>query len=190
MASNKDIIFTEGPTDEDYLSAALKAFQSSGEYSDLAFEFMPCGGASQLECLSKRFIPKSGQTLFAFWDWDDAGEKAMKKIFDKFNTKEDFPRACKANNVWFAFYPRRKRAKAGWPDGFNVEDYFIKTILKRYFLSFSSLNTLLSKDTFKQKLAKDCRDGKYSYKDLRHFHLVFDLIKEIEQADQRGEQQI
>lgn len=190
LASHKDIIFTEGPTDEAYLSAALKAFQCSGEYPDLAFEFMPCGGASQLECLSKRFIPKPGQTLIAFWDWDKAGENAMKAIFKNSFTKETFPRARKANNVWFAFYPRRKRAKAGWPDGFNVEDYFIKTILKRYFLSFSSLNTLLSKDTFKQKLAKDSRDGKYSYKDLRHFHLVFDLIKEIKQADQRGEQQI
>ena len=190
LASNKDIIFTEGPTDEDYLSAALKAFQSSGEYSDLAFEFMPCGGASQLECLSKRFIPKSGQTLFAFWDWDDAGEKAMKKIFDKFNTKEDFPRACKANNVWFAFYPRRKRAKAGWSDGFNVEDYFTKTTLCHYIHSFSSLNEIVSKDDLKDLLKKDCIAGKFTHQQLRHFHLVFDLIKEIKQADQRGEQQI
>ena len=66
----------------------------------------------------------------------------------------------------------------------------VKAIVKRYFLSFSSLNNLMSKDTFKQKLAEDCKSGKYSDKDLRHFHLVFDLIKDIKQAEQKGDEKI
>ena len=190
LASNNDIIFIEGPTDEDYLTAALKVFQDNNEYPDFAFEYMPCGGASQLEKLSKKFVPKPNQMLFAFWDWDDAGERAMRTIFGNNLTKDKFGKARKMNNVWFAFYPRRKRTNIGWSDGFNIEDYFIKTIVKRYFLSFNSLNNLLSKDTFKQNLAKDCKNGRYDYKDLRHFHLVFNLIIEIKQAEQDGKVQI
>lgn len=190
LASTNDVIFIEGPTDEDYLSAALKVFQENGEYLDLAFEFLPCGGAGQLDNLSRKFVPKSNQILFAFWDWDDAGEKAMKTIFGEEFTKNNFGKARKKNNVWFAFYPRRKRTRFGWPDGFNVEDYFIKAIVKRYFLSFNSLNNLLSKEKFKQNLAKDCKRGKYNYKELNHFHLVFNLIQEIKQAIREGKDKL
>lgn len=190
LASSDDIIFIEGATDEDYLKAALKVFQDEGEYPGVSFEFMPCGGASQLDNLSKKFVPKPNQMLFAFWDWDDAGEKAMKVIFGDAFTKESFGRARKKDNVWFAFYPRRKRPRFGWPDGFNVEDYFIKTIIKRYFLSFNSLNTLLTKETFKHNLARDCKGGKYNYNELRHFHLVFDLIMDIKQAASEGKDKL
>lgn len=186
LASNNDIIFTEGPTDEDYLTASLKTFQSSGKFLNMAFEFLPCGGATQLHTLTNKFVPKANQMLFALWDWDDAGEKAMKKIFEDGTNKDNFGRARKKNNVWFAFYPRRVRAKIGWPDGFNVEDYFIKSIVKKYFMTFTSLNSILSKDTFKKKLAKDCREGKFNEKDLRHFQLVFELVEEIKQADLDG----
>lgn len=190
LASNNDIIFIEGPTDEDYLAASLKMFQAGGKFANMAFEYLPCGGAAQLQTLINKFVPKPNQMLFAFWDWDDAGEKAMQKIFGDQTTRFNFGKAQKKNNVWFAFYPRRKRPRIGWPDGFNVEDYFIKAIVKKYFLSFTSLNNLLSKDTFKQNLAKDCRNGKFSEKDLCYFHLVFDLIEEIKHADFNGKNKL
>ena len=52
LASHDDILIVEGPTDETFISAALKCFQKQGKYVDLAFEYIPCGGASNVKaCL-------------------------------------------------------------------------------------------------------------------------------------------
>lgn len=185
LSSRKDVLFLEGTTDEFYIKASLDSYHKLSEYMDLSFEYVPCGGAAHLKILSEKFIPKQGQTLMAFWDYDRAGETSMQAIFgDKLN-RENFGKARKHGYVWFAFYPRRNRSKE-WSKGFNVEDYFTKTTLSKYIRSFSSLNEIISKDSLKDLLKKDCIAGNFSNKQLRHFKLLFDLIKNIKQAEEAG----
>lgn len=185
LSSRKDVLFLEGDTDEYYLKASLKSYQELSKYQELALEYVPCGGASHLKSLSEKFIPKQDQTLIAFWDYDREGEKSMQEIFCTDITRLNFGRARKKGYVWFAFYPRRGRKKE-WSKGFNVEDYFTKTTLGRYIHSFSSLNEIISKKSLKDLLKNDCIAGAFTHKQLRHFHLVFDLINEIRQAEREG----
>lgn len=185
LSSRKDVIFLEGDSDEYFIKAALKSYQTLSKYIALSFEYVPCGGASHLKKISEKFIPKQGQTLMAFWDYDQAGEQSMQAIFDKKITRANFGRAKKKGYVWFAFYPRRGRSKK-WSNGFNVEDYFTKTTLCRYIRSFSSLNEIVTKESLKKRLKEDSESGILTHQQLRHFHLVFDLINEIKKAEQEG----
>lgn len=189
LSSRKDVLFLEGDSDEHFIKAALTSYQTLSKYLDLSFEYVPCGGASHLKKISEKFIPKQGQTLMAFWDCDKAAEESMQAIFGKEKNRNNFGRAQKKGHVWFAFYPMRGSPKK-WSKGFNVEDYFTKTTLCRYIHSFSSLNEIVSKDALKDLLKKDCIARNFTHQQLRHFHHVFDLIKEIKQAEQRGEKQI
>ena len=133
--------------------------------------------------LQDRFTPKTDQMLFAFWDADNAGVDAMRKVFNDSYKKEDFGIARKTGNVWFAFYPSWRK---GIPN-FNVEDYFTKRVIRSYISSFESLIDIVSRDTLKKKMAKDCDDGQMSYRDLMHFNKVFELIRIIKHADAAGE---
>lgn len=183
LTSHKDILLLEGEWDEAYLTAAKRVFHQNGEYTDIDFACLPCGGADQLVRLQSRFTPKANQMLFAFWDADDAGIKAMRKVFNDNYTKEDFGVARKIGSVWFAFYPKWRK---GIPN-FNVEDYFTKRVIRSYITSFDSLVGIISRDSLKKQMAKDCDSGNMGYKELMHFNKVFDLIRQIKIADLKGE---
>jgi len=191
LASHNDILIVEGSTDETFISAALKHFQSKGRYMDLAFEFIPCGGASNVKRFAQKFTPKDGQTVIVLFDGDDAGVKSMKTIFD-LNLEKDsteyiksFGKARKELNVWFSFYPPyagRKNIR-----DFNVEDYFTCQLFRSYILKFSSLDTISGKVGLKRKLNDDCIDGKIKGKYFEKFSTLFDHIIAIKKADKKGE---
>ena len=183
LTSHKDILLLEGEWDEAYLTAAKKAFHNNGEFKDIDFACLPCGGAEQLGRLQSRFTPKANQMLFAFWDADDAGIKAMRKVFNENYSIESFGIARKTGSVWFAFYPRWRK---GIPN-FNVEDYFTKRVIRSYITSFDSLVDIISRDNLKKKMAKDCVNGCLGYRELIHFKKVFELIRRIKQAEAAGD---
>lgn len=183
LTSHKDILLLEGEWDEAYLTAAKKAFHNNGEFIDIDFACLPCGGAEQLVRLQNKFTPKAGQMLFAFWDADKAGIEAMRKVFNDNYRIENFGIARKSGSVWFAFYPRWRKDIPN----FNVEDYFTKRVIRSYISSFESLVDILSRDNLKKKMANDCDAGNMSYRDLMHFNKVFELIRRIKQADSLGE---
>ncbi len=185
LSSRKDVLFLEGKTDEYYIKASLDSYHNQSLYLNISLEYVPCGGAAHLKTLSQKFMPKPKQTLMAFWDYDNAGETSMQEIFGNSFNRSNFGKARKKGYVWFAFYPRRNRSKE-WAKGFNVEDYFTKQTLSKYIRSFSSLNEIISKDSLKDLLKKDCIAGNFTHQQLRHFKLLFDLIQEIKQAEIDG----
>lgn len=193
LSSQKDVLFLEGTTDEYYIKASLDSYHKKSKYLNLSFEYVPCGGASHLKTLSEKFMPKQGQTLMAFWDYDKAGEASMQAVFGKDLNLKNFGKAQKKGYVWFAFYPRRRRPDGSteWKKGFNVEDYFTKTtLMNKYIRLFSSLNEIISKDSLKDLLKKDCIEGNFAHKELRYFSFLFELIIEIKKAEQEGRSQI
>src|SRR5699024_2031262 len=128
LSSHDDILIVEGPTDETFISAALKYFKNKGRYLDLSFEFIPCGGASNVNAFAQKFTPKEGQTVIALFDGDDAGVKSMNQVVpctlgkkQKWNIK-NFGKARKNRHTWFSFYPPYAHRKN--IENFNVEDYF------------------------------------------------------------------
>ena len=187
LSSNKDILLVEGPTDVSYIQAALKCFHKNNEYTELDFEYIPCGGAAAIPDFFVKFIPKEGQIVFAFFDADDAGEKGMTKIipYQKQKPNDDRKRwdantfkPRRKGYVWLAFYPKpqRKRIRK-----FNIEDYFSRNVLTKYVLSFNSLDALQTKDTLKNKLAKDCDEGHLKESAFKNFQTLFDLIRKIKE---------
>lgn len=191
LASHDDILIVEGPTDETFISAALKYFKNNGRYTNLSFEFIPCGGASNVKAFAQKFTPKDGQTVIAFFDGDVAGVKSMKQLVpctaEKKTTWEDiksFGKARKNQHTWFSFYPPyagRRNIK-----DFNVEDYFTCQLFRKYILSFTSLDTIKSKDGLKGKLEEDCKKGKIDEKYYEKFSTLFDHILKIKEADRQG----
>ena len=186
LTSHKDILLLEGEWDEAYLTAAKKAFHEKGEYTDIDFACLPCGGAEQLVRLQSRFTPKAGQMLFAFWDADKAGVEAMQKVFNDKYKKDNFGIARKEGSVWFAFYPSWRR---NIPN-FNVEDYFTKRVIRSYITSFKSLVDIIQRDALKKKMAKDCETGQIGYREIMHFNKVFSQIRKIKQVDAAGETEL
>lgn len=190
LASHDDILIVEGPTDETFISAALKYFQNQGKYTDLAFEYIPCGGASNVKAFAQKFTPKEGQSVFAFFDGDRAGIDSMNKVVPctigrgKKWDIENFGKARKNRNTWFSFYPpyaHRKNKK-----NFNIEDYFTCTLFRKYIFSFNSLDTIKGKDGLKGKLEDDCKKGKIEDKFYKKFSTLFDHILAIKNADKMG----
>jgi len=80
----------------------------------------------------------------------------------KWNIK-NFGKARKNRHTWFSFYPPYAHRKN--IENFNVEDYFTCQLFRKYILSFTSLDTIRSKEGLKSKLDEDCRkeriNGKY-----------------------------
>lgn len=191
LASHDDILIIEGPTDETFISAALKYFKKNGRYTSLSFEFIPCGGASNVKAFAQKFTPKEGQTVVALFDGDDAGVKSMNQVIPctlgkniKWDIK-NFGKARKNQRTWFSFYPpyaRRKNIK-----NFNIEDYFTCRLFRKYILSFTSLDTIKSKDGLKYKLEEDCKKGKIDEKFYEKFSALFDHIVAIKEAEKRGD---
>lgn len=191
LASHDDILIVEGPTDETFISAALKYFKKNGRYANLSFEFIPCGGASNVKAFAQKFTPKDGQTVIALFDGDDAGVKSMNQVIPctlgnkiKWDTK-NFGKARKNQRTWFSFYPPYARRKN--IENFNVEDYFTCQLFRKYILSFTSLDTIRSKDGLKSKLEEDCKKEKIDEKFYEKFSTLFDHIVAIKEAEKRGE---
>lgn len=195
LASHDDILIIEGPSDETFISAALQYFQKKGRYVDLSFEFIPCGGASNVKAFAQKFTPKEGQTVIALFDGDGAGVKSMNEVIPPniFGKKQqwvvkNFGKARKNRNTWFSFYPpynHRKDIK-----DFNVEDYFTCRLFRKYILSFTSLDTIRSKDGLKKKLEEDCKQGKIAGKYYEKFSTLFEHINAIKNADKLGKTEI
>lgn len=173
------------------ISAALKCFQKQGKYVDLAFEYIPCGGASNVKAFAQKFTPKEGQTVIAFFDGDKAGESSMNNVIPctlSGKTQWDvgnFGKARKNGNTWFSFYPpyARRRNK----EHFNVEDYFTCKLFRKYIFSFSSLDTVKGKEGLKSILDKDCKKGNIDSTFYEKFSTLFDHIKAIKDAEKAGQ---
>lgn len=127
----------------------------------MSFEFIPCGGASNVKAFAQKFTPKDGQTVVALFDGDDAGVKSMNQVIPCTLGKKikrdikNFGKARKNQRTWFSFYPPYVRRKN--IENFNVEDYFTCQLFRKYILSFTSLDTIKSKDGLKGKLEEDCK---------------------------------
>lgn len=187
LASHDDVLLVEGPSDITFIKGALGYFHSQGKYTDLSFEYIPCGGASHMKEFSSIFKPKEGQMVIGFLDGDRAGRESMCKIIKnpvngakEWDIKK-FGKARKKGNVWFSFYPAWKRKKNA--ENFNVEDYFTCTLFRKYILSFSSLDTIKNKDGLKSILEKDCKEGNISPKFYEKFSTLFDHILRIKDAE-------
>lgn len=186
LASHDDILLVEGASDITFIKAALSYFHSQGEYKDLSFEFIPCGGASHMKNFSSKFKPRGKQMVIGFLDGDRAGRESMDKIVkNPKGAKEwsikDFGKARKEGDVWFSFYPVWKGKRNA--QNFNVEDYFTCTLFRKYILSFSSLDTINGKEGLKRKLEEDCKKGKIEPKFYKKFETLFDRIQEIKEAE-------
>lgn len=190
LASHDDIVLVEGASDIVFIKAALDYFKSLGKYTDLSFEFIPCGGASHMKDFATIFKPKDGQMVFGFLDGDKAGRESMHKVIkcpDKDATEwkvKKFGKAKKSGDVWFSFYPVWKGKKNA--DNFNVEDYFTCHLFRKYIFSFSSLDTIKGKEGLKSKLEDECKKGNISPKFFEKFSTLFDHIKLIKNAETNG----
>lgn len=194
LTSHDDILIVEGPTDETFIQAALSYFKKKGRYTNLSFEFIPCGGASNVKAFAQKFIPKNGQTVIALFDGDDAGIKSMNYVVpcslgkkEKWNIK-NFGKARKNQHTWFSFYPPYARRKN--TENFNVEDYFTCQLFRKYILKFSSLDTIKGKEGLKNILERDCKEGNIDDKFYNKFSTLFDHIIEIKNAEQQGKTNI
>ena len=189
LASHDDILIVEGPTDETFISAALKYFKKNGRYTNLSFEFIPCGGASNVKSFAQKFTPKDGQTVIALFDGDDAGVKSMNQIVPCTSGKKkewnitNFGKARKNQHTWFSFYPPYARRRN--INNFNVEDYFTCQLFRKYILSFTSLDTIKGKNGLKNKLEEDCKKGKIDEKFYEKFSTLFDHILLIKDAEKK-----
>jgi hypothetical protein len=189
LASHDDILIVEGPTDETFISAALKYFKKRGRYTNLSFEFIPCGGASNVKAFAQKFTPKDGQTVIAFFDGDNAGIKSMSQVIPctldgkKWDIK-NFGKARKHKNTWFSFYPPYAHRKN--KENFNIEDYFTCQLFRKYILSFSSLDTIRGKDGLKSKLEDDCKKNEINERFYEKFSTLFDHIVAIKEAEEQG----
>lgn len=183
LASHDDILLVEGTSDITFINTALTYFHSQGKYTDLSFEFIPCGGASHMKDFASIFKPKDEQMVIGLLDGDKAGRESMCKIIKAPGTgaKEwdikAFGKAQKSNEVWFSFYPVWKGKKNA--DNFNIEDYFTCTLFRKYILSFSSLDTIKNKDGLKSMLEKDCKNGKINPKYYEKFSILFDRKRPV-----------
>ncbi|CAA0224663.1 ATP-dependent nuclease [Tenacibaculum maritimum] len=178
LNSQNDILLIEGKTDETFLRKALSVLkQSTAEYSNLEFEYLPCGGADGVKLLADKFTPRAGQNIIALFDRDGAGWKAINGIFNETNKwkSSNFGDYKKCGDLTIMPYPKRNYFKGS---NFNVEDYFPKKILNKYALkNFKGLDSLVSKKDFKKSIETDCEN--FHNSDFKHFKKLFDLILKV-----------
>lgn len=190
LASHDDILLVEGSSDITFIQAALHFFHNQGKYTNLSFEFIPCGGASHMKDFASIFKPKGEQMVFGLLDGDRAGRESMNKIIQNPNASakewdiKKFGKARKKGDVWFSFYPAWKGKKNA--SNFNIEDYFTCALFRKYIFSFSSLDTIKSKDGLKSTLEKDCKKGDINPKFYDKFSTLFDHIIKIKEAEKQG----
>lgn len=181
LNSTNDILLVEGKSDETFLKKALEVLQKTEpRYSNLRFEYLPCGGAEGVKLMTKKFTPKMGQRIIALFDSDQAGWSAINKVFErgdnnKYNSS-NFNGYRKKGDIWVAMFPTRSHYRGG--ANFNIEDYFSKALLNKYVLNtFKGLDSIVTKDKVKKSLENDCIS--FSDDNFKHFKGVFDLILEI-----------
>ena len=188
LASNKDVLLVEGKTDEVFLSKALSYLQTQGKFLNMDFSYLPCGGASNVNELLQRFNPKKNQMMICFFDSDKSGWIEINKIFSREGANAfssiNYGKARKLGKIWFAPYPKPK-SKRGTI--FNIEDYFSRSIFLRYIMRFRSLDEIITKDSVKRSMERDCNSGKINGKHFEKFEFVFMLIDNIRTADKNGE---
>lgn len=187
LNSDKDILLVEGKSDETYLSKALQVLKglNPDKYSNLQFEYLPCGGANGVQLLTEKFQPKNGQKIIALFDSDKAGWESINRIIkdsnNRFN-KSNFGPYRKEGAIYIAIFPTRPAYRGG--ENFNIEDYFSKKLLNKYvFKEFKGLDSIVTKNAVKRALEKACINGDIPDEEFKHFHKVFDLILEIKQVN-------
>lgn len=183
LASNKDVLLVEGKTDEVFLSKALAYLQTKGNFCNMEFSYLPCGGASNVNEVMQRFEPKQNQLMICLFDSDKAGWEAINKIFGCDNNLYNFSNygmAKKFGKIWFAPYPKPCSKKC---TNFNIEDYFSRAIFLRYIMRFKSLDEIITKDAVKRSMESDCKNGTIKGKHYDKFEAVFTLIENIRKAE-------
>ena len=177
LNSNRDILLVEGKSDEIFLKKALEVLKRTElRYSNLEFEYLPCGGADYVKLLVDKFRPKVGQTIIAFFDRDEKGWKCINAalgVDDVYNST-NFANYKKRNDIWIAAYPIRSHFRG---TNFNIEDYFIKSVLHKYVNNYKSIHEMKTQKYVKDKLTLDCTN--FDPSEFRLFKKVFDLILEI-----------
>lgn len=187
LNSDKDILLVEGKSDETYLSKALQVLKGLNPdiYSNLQFEYLPCGGANGVQLLTEKFQPKNGQKIIALFDSDRAGWESINKIIKDSNNqlnKSNFGPYRKEGEIYIAIFPTRPAYRGG--ENFNIEDYFSKKLLNKYvFKEFKGLDSIVTKNAVKRALEKACIQGDIPDEEFKYFHKVFDLILEIKQVN-------
>ncbi|TGE22702.1 ATP-dependent nuclease [Hymenobacter metallicola] len=184
LNSRNDILLIEGKSDETFLKKALEVLKlSDSRFSDLEFEYLPCGGAEGVKLMTKKFTPKPGQHIIALFDRDQSGWSAVNKIFERekpnvYNTN-NFGGYRQKGSIWVAMYPVRPTYRGG--DNFNIEDYLSKKLLNKYILrAFKGLDTVVTKDNIKKSLEADCSTfPNDEFKDFKH---VFNMILKIKES--------
>ena len=178
LNSNKDILLVEGKTDEIILRKALSVLKITNpiKYSSLDFEFIPCGGASNIKLFVDKFIPKSHQRIIALFDADNAGWDGITSVFNngtKYNSTN--PNPPKKNNTFILVYPPRRYFRGS---EFNIEDYFPKNILNYYVLKdLKSISMLKNKDKVKKLISQECQS--FDNSSFLHFSVLFDKISSL-----------
>ncbi len=179
LNSSKDILLVEGKTDEIILKKALSSLQLTMPtiYNGMDFEYIPCGGASNVKLFVDKFNPKSHQRIIALFDNDNAGWEGITAVFDDGNKyRRTNPHPPQKNDTFILVYPYRRYFRGG--SDFNIEDYFPKYILNRYVLkNFKSLSTLSSKDTVKKLIAKECHS--FDDSSFLYFSVLFEKIASL-----------
>ena len=187
LASNKDILVVEGKTDETYLSKALASFHKNKIFTDQDYCYLPSGGAGGVQLMLNHFKPKKDQLVIALFDADDAGWKAINKIFERdeehMYSSGSFHKARKLKGIWFAVYPDYHKKKV---QNFNVEDYFPHSVFLRHVMRFRSLAGVITKDVLKRELALDCENGNIKDKQYKNFEHLFKLLEDIRIANDSG----
>lgn len=184
LNSNDDILLVEGWTDETYISKALEIFNKRGEYADLKFSYLPCNGSQNVKLMSDRFHPKKGQLLIALFDDDAAGWSAVRDALNLGNAeRKTFGKAQKRGDIWYVLIPAKSKKLKG---DFNIEDYFDRHVFLSLVMRFKKLNDIKDKSSFKQLLAKECKNNMIKPEKFVRFSLLFDLLREIKKAEKDG----
>ncbi|MEI7511377.1 MAG: AAA family ATPase [Candidatus Peregrinibacteria bacterium] len=175
LHTHKDILLVEGKTDETYIKAALKKLKPDNpQYKDVEFEFLYMGGsdAETVKKIIKKFPPKEGQNIIAFFDGDGAGFECIQGITKTKTQKKDYKYEV-FEKVYIVLYPKPDSFKE---DHFEVEDYFGLDVLLRFknqksFKDFKGFS--------KKEFEKYCESEECKKEDFEGFKALFDLILEI-----------
>lgn len=190
LNSTDDILLVEGWTDEVYISKALEVFQRQGKYKDLKFSYLPCNGSQNVKMMSAKFHPKKGQMMIAVFDDDVAGWNVIKDVFNLTNDKKEkkrFGKAQKKKDIWYMLIPAKNKKLI---NDFNIEDYFDRYVFFSLIMRFGKLNDIKDKGSIKQLLANKCVNNELESKKYEKFHLLFDLLREIKQAENDGKSKL
>jgi ABC-type cobalamin/Fe3+-siderophores transport system ATPase subunit len=180
LSSNKDIILVEGKTDIEYIKTALEKLQSSGEYQNLEFEYLPFNGTDGLTSLVDKYTPKENQKIIALLDRDQAGKKTLKTILNIDTINNDFLYE-KKDSIYISLIPKKNRFRG---ENFLIEDYFSISKIKNIMFEYKNggyLDIRKSDNKIKNRLIEKCKE--FNVDDFKNFKKLFDMIQEIKNLD-------